>query len=196
MKKLRWPPGCGKTAGRDKGKASPTQSPQGCLTHEQVLISTADIASHGGWQPKVLHARLPAPEGSPCGTHTPHSYEALGAPVAKPLTHNGGESARGLLPSHQFVQFWVVKFQALQEDHVTSLALGVENVQQPAWGGPGHSVRRRQIWRGAGLPLWSYPRPVRPGRIPPENPIPTLNVSVCALGPQSGCGTRAGALGW
>lgn len=54
--------------------------------------------------------------------------------IAKPLTHNGGEPPGGLLASHQFVQFWVIKLQALQEDHVAPLALGVQNVQQSACG--------------------------------------------------------------
>lgn len=71
----------------------------------------------------------------PLNTHT-HAYTPPTTVrmllMAKPLTHNGGESPGGFLPSHQFVQFWVVKFQALQEDHVAPLPLGVQNVQQSA----------------------------------------------------------------
>ena len=52
--------------------------------------------------------------------------------TAQPLTHNGGEPPGGLLPGHQLVQFWVIELQALQEDHVAPLALGVQDVQQSA----------------------------------------------------------------
>ena len=67
-------------------------------------------------------------------THTHPSTRVPLPLVAKPLTHNGGESPGGFLSSHQFVKFWVVKLQALQEDHIAPLSLGVKNVQQSAWG--------------------------------------------------------------
>lgn len=50
-----------------------------------------------------------------------------------PLTYDGGEAASRFVPSHQFVEFRVVKLQALQECHVSSLPFSVEDVKQAAW---------------------------------------------------------------
>lgn len=50
-----------------------------------------------------------------------------------PLTYDGGEAAGGFVPSHQLVEFRVVKLQALQERHVSSLPFSVQDVEQAAW---------------------------------------------------------------
>lgn len=49
------------------------------------------------------------------------------------LTYNGGEAPGGFVPSHQFVEFRVVKLQAFQERHISSLPFSVEDVEQAAW---------------------------------------------------------------
>lgn len=52
-----------------------------------------------------------------------------------PLTYDGGEAAGGFVPSHKLVEFRVVKLQALQEGHISSLPFRLEDVEQTAWQG-------------------------------------------------------------
>lgn len=49
------------------------------------------------------------------------------------LTYDGGEASGGFISSHEFVEFRVVKLQAFQECHVSSLPFSVEDVEQTTW---------------------------------------------------------------